>query len=117
MEWQFNQYRTIANDQNLILQKINTANTVNDFEVASPVPSDGWLTNGISGAVWTIVQNNTTLFSNSNMNLPVSGYQNTSFLSTTGNGDINLMLKHVSVVQLLISPRSSIIILYNFNTG
>ena len=77
------------NDQNLILQKINTANTVNDFEVASPVPSDGWLTSGISGAVWTIVQNNTTLFSNSNMNLPISGYQNTSFLSTTGNGDIN----------------------------
>ena len=23
------------------------------------------------------------------MNLPISGYQNTSFLSTTGNGDIN----------------------------
>ena len=76
-------------NQNLILQKINTANTVNDFEVVSPVPSDGWLTSGSSGAVWTIVQNNTTLVSNSNMNIPISGYQNTSFLSTTGNGDIN----------------------------
>ena len=77
------------NDQNLALQKINTANSINDFEAASPVPSNGWLTNGISGAAWTIVQNNTTLFSNSNMNLPISGYQNTSFLSTTGNGDID----------------------------
>ena len=26
------------NDQNLILQKVNTANSVNDFEIASPFP-------------------------------------------------------------------------------
>ena len=77
-----------AKTQNLILERVNTANTINDFEVASNVPSDGWLANGLNGDVWTIVQNNSNLISNSNMNLPNSGYQNSSFLSTTGNGDI-----------------------------
>ena len=46
---------------NLILERVNTANTVNNFEVSSPVPSDGWLGSGPSGDVWTIVQNNSTL--------------------------------------------------------
>ena len=50
--------------QNLILERVNTANTINDFEVASNVPGDGWLTNGRNGDVWTIVQNNSNLISN-----------------------------------------------------
>ena len=90
-------------NQNLILQRVHTANTVNDFEIASAVPSDGWLTSGPNGDVWNIVQNNTVLFSNSNMNLPISGYQNTSFLSTTGNGDLNS-----NVETCLSSPKIDI---------
>ena len=90
-------------NQNLILQRVNTANSVNDFEIASAVPSDGWLTTGPNGDVWNIVQNNTVLSSNSNMNLPISGYQNTSFLSTTGNGDLNS-----NVETCLSSPRIDI---------
>ena len=90
-------------NQNLILQRVNTANTVNDFEIASAVPSDGWLTSGPNGDAWKIVQNNTVLFSNSNMNLPISGYQNTSFLSTTGNGDLNS-----NVETCLSSPKIDI---------
>ena len=77
-----------SNNQHLTLEKVNTANNVDDFEIVSTVPSGGWLTNGIDGEVWTIVQNNTTLTSSSNMNLPISGFENTSFLSTTGKGDL-----------------------------
>ena len=68
-----------SNNQHLTLEKVNTANNVDDFEIVSTVPSGGWLTNGIDGEVWTIVQNNTTLTSSSNMNLPINGFENTSF--------------------------------------
>ena len=78
-----------SGSQNLILKTASTAKSVDDFEVTSPVPIGEWLTSGSGDAVWTIVQNNSSLFSNSNMNLPISGYHNTSFLSTTGNGDLN----------------------------
>ena len=91
--------------QNLILERVNTANTVNNFEVSSPVPSDGWLGSGPSGDVWTIVQNNSTLVSASNMNLPNSGYDNTSFLSTTGNGDINSNIEACISSPLIDVPK------------
>ena len=91
--------------QNLILERVSTANTINDFEVASNVPGDGWLTNGLNGDVWTIVQNNSNLISNSNMNLPNSGYQNTSFLSTTGNGDINSNIETCISSPIFDTPR------------
>ena len=91
--------------QNLILERVNTANTINDFEVASNVPGDGWLTNGMNGDVWTIVQNNSNLISNSNMNLPNSGYENTSFLSTTGNGDINSNIETCINSPIFDTPR------------
>jgi hypothetical protein len=93
------------NSQNLILERVNTANTINDFEVASNVPSDGWLTNGLNGDLWTIVQNNSNLLSSSNMILPNSGYQNTSFLSTTGNGDINSNVETCINSPIFDTPR------------
>ena len=74
--------------QHITIEQEKTANIIDDFETAVAVPSGGWLTNGPDGDVWTIVANNTSIVSNSNMTLPNSGFGNSSFLSTTGRGDL-----------------------------
>jgi len=74
--------------QHITIEQEKTANIIDDFETAVAVPSGGWLTNGPDGDIWTIVANNTSIVSNSNMILPNSGFGNSSFLSTTGRGDL-----------------------------
>ncbi|MEC7589910.1 MAG: hypothetical protein VX483_05120, partial [Candidatus Thermoplasmatota archaeon] len=52
------------------------------------MPTGGWLPSGRDGDVWTIAGFGAPLTSNSGMLLPDDGFQNTSFLATTGNGDL-----------------------------
>ena len=79
----------LDNDTSLLALATTTAsNIIEDFEVTSPVPSGGWLSLGHHGDRWTIVNNNTTIITSSNMNLPNNGIANTSFLATTGLGDL-----------------------------
>ena len=78
-----------ANTGNLRLLKTNVADQIDDFEMVSNVPGNGWMANGQSSDIWTIIQNNSNLISQSNMQLPNSGFQNTSFLGTFGKGDIS----------------------------
>ena len=73
----------------LRLLKTNVSNQINDFENISNVPSNGWLANGANSNIWTIIPNNSNLNSQSAMQLPSSGYQNTSFLGTFSEGDIS----------------------------
>ena len=92
-EYQWNgtnhQTESDENTGNLRLLKNNVSDQINDFETVSKVPSNGWLANGKDSSIWTIIQNNSNLNSQSNMQLPNSGYQNTSFLGTFGSGDIS----------------------------
>ena len=94
-----------SNNDAIGLQKVNTTNLLNDFEQVSMVPDDGWLASGKDGYVWTIVSNNTTLTTNSTQNLPDSGYQNSSFLSTTGTGDLNSDMESCIISPLIEVPR------------
>ena len=80
---------TVDNDTSLMtLDTITSYNIIEDFEVTSMVPSGGWLSLGHHGDRWTVIGNNTTITSSSNMDLPSNRIGNSSFLATTGLGDL-----------------------------
>ena len=87
---------TVDNDTSLMtLDTITSYNIIEDFEVTSMVPSGGWLSLGHHGDRWTVIGNNTTITSSSNMDLPSNGIGNSSFLATTGLGDLENQSMHV----------------------
>ena len=90
-EWNGTSHHTEPDENtgNLRLLKTNSSNQINDFERVSSVPGNGWLANGMNSSIWTVIENNSNLNSQSNMQLPNSGYQNSSFLGTFGNGDLS----------------------------
>ena len=90
-DWSGTNYDTETDEGtgSLRLLKTNVSNQINDFEKISNVPSNGWLANGANSNIWTIIPNNSNLNSQSAMQLPSSGYQNTSFLGTFSEGDIS----------------------------
>ena len=90
-EWNGTDYHTEPDENtgNLRLLKTNASNQINDFETVSSVPSNGWLANGMNSSIWRIIENNSNLNSQSNMQLPNSGHQNSSFLGTFGKGDLS----------------------------
>ena len=89
-EWNGTSHNTEPDENtgDLRLLKTNSLNQINDFETVSSVPGNGWLANGMNSSIWTVIENNSNLNSQSNMQLPNSGYQNSSFLGTFGNGDL-----------------------------
>ena len=90
-EWNGTNHHTESDENtgNLRLLKTNASNQINDFETVSSVPSNGWLANGMNSSIWRIIENNSNLNSQSNMQLPNSGHQNSSFLGTFGKGDLS----------------------------
>ena len=83
-----NNVEVSSNSNQLRLQANSSLNHNTDFETSTIVPGHGWIANGHDDEIWTIVGNNTTLSSNSGMLLPVNGHNNTSFLATSGLGDL-----------------------------
>ena len=82
-------YSIFNNGESLQLMADNASNFIEDFEIISSVPSDGWIPTGGNNSIWSIHENNVTINSQSMMNLPSKGYQDTGFLSTTGFGDLS----------------------------
>ena len=76
------------NSAALTLEKLNVSNIAEDFEQVSAVPDGGWLPSGRDGEVWMIAGIDTPIPSNSGMSIPDKGFQNSSFLATTGAGDL-----------------------------
>ena len=76
------------NSAALTLEKLNVSNIAEDFEQVSAVPDGGWLPSGRDGEIWTIAGIGGSIVSNSSMALPDVGFQNSSFLATTGIGDL-----------------------------
>ena len=83
-----NNVEVSSNSNQLRLQANSSLNHNTDFETSTIVPGHGWIANGQDDEIWTIVSNNTTLSSNSGMSLPVNGHNNSSFLSSSGLGDL-----------------------------
>lgn len=77
-----------ADAELLTLEKLNSSNIIEDFEVVSAVPAGGWLSSGQDSAVWVIVNGGVDIVSNSSMSIPTNGVENTSFLASTGTGDL-----------------------------
>ena len=93
------------NSAALTLEKLNVSNIAEDFETVSAIPTGGWLPSGPNGEVWTIAGIGAPLTSNSGMLLPDDGFQNTSFLATTGNGDLGAGIDACILSPIIDVPR------------
>ena len=93
------------NSATLTLEKLNVSNIAEDFETVSAIPTGGWLPSGPDGEVWTIAGIGAPLTSNSGMLLPDDGFQNTSFLATTGNGDLGAGIDACILSPIIDVPR------------
>ena len=89
-QWNGTYTKTEISDagEHVRLQRNYSLNKITDFENVSNVPSEGWMANGLDNGVWNISQNNSTFVTASGMTLPSNGHNNSSFLSTTGEGDL-----------------------------
>ena len=92
------------NSATLTLEKLNVSNIAEDFETVS---ATFWrlVTKWADGEVWTIAGIGAPLTSNSGMLLPDDGFQNTSFLATTGNGDLGAGIDACILSPIIDVPR------------
>ena len=72
-----------ADAELLTLEKLNSSNIIEDFEVVSAVPAGGWLSSGQDSAVWVIVNGGVDIVSNSSMSIPTNGVETVSYTHLT----------------------------------